>query len=343
MTFRVENYALRKDVAKSQKHPQTSGNEYATAPLLVMNNFATQQAEGEINPVTKQLESLTTTVFQSIFPPISPQATPLSSIKRILLLNREKTEGDAYVISLRHYAITTRKTGISRRVRRFDAVEQRAREKKSGAVPNLGRLEDVADYLLDPASGGYTSASETELDTDNEIEILETSTKRVLSRKEMDRLRNGEKKSDGKNSRSHVEKRAVKLVELGPRMRLRMVKVEEGMCEGRVMWNEFVTKTEEEQKELDERWDQRRKEKESRRAEQRANVQRKKQLKQNTQANSGLNAEEDDAEWDSDEFEDMLEREAEEQDNDEGDVEDSDVAGEDTANDRDDDDEAMTG
>lgn len=322
LTFRVENYALRKDIASAQKHARTGGNDYMTAPLLVMNNFVSQEPADDSDPIKKQLESLTTTVFQSVFPPISPQTTPLSSIKRILLLNREKQDDDAYVIKLRHYAITTRKTGISKRVRRFDSVEQRAREKKVAALPNLGKLDDVADYLLDPAAGGYTSASETELDTDNEVEIMETTTRRVLSKKEMEKVRAGEKKPNGSEPRSNVEKRAVKLVELGPRMKLRMVKVEEGICEGKVMWNEFVTKTKAEEKELDEKWETKRKEKEARRAEQKANVERKKQLKQNTKKNAGQNADGEDSdepEYDSDEAMEILEREANGEYDDDGD------------------------
>ncbi|KIW97788.1 uncharacterized protein Z519_01372 [Cladophialophora bantiana CBS 173.52] len=330
LTFRVDRYALCKDIAKAQKHPRGGGKEYLNAPLLVMNNFTSQATEdSKANPIKKQLESLTTTVFQSIFPPISPQTTPLSSIRRILLLNREPQSDGTYIINLRHYAITTRRTGVSKRVRRFDPSEQRLREKKSGALPNLGKLEDVADYILDPSAGGYTSASETELDTDAEIEVLETTTQRVLSRREQQRQqqkqkqqRNGEKDADttmkesGENGgSSNVEKRAVKLVELGPRMRLRMVKVEEGICEGRVMWNEFVTKTQEEEKALEERWEKKRQEKEARRKEQKENIERKKLAKKNAKINAGKSdggegdendadeAEEED-EWDSDDMED---------------------------------------
>ncbi|KAL6245019.1 rRNA-binding ribosome biosynthesis protein [Rhinocladiella similis] len=332
LTFRIERYALSKDIANAQKHPRGGGKEFLTAPLLVMNNFVSQPA-GDVNadPIKKQLESLTTTIFQSMFPPISPQSTPLSSIKRILLLNRETQPDGKYIISLRHYAITTRRTGVSKRVRRFDPSEQRHREKKTGALPNLGKLEDVADYILDPASGGYTSASETELDTDAEVEVTQTTAQRVLSKREQQKQQKGDKeKKKDPEERSNVEKRAVKLVELGPRMRLRLVKVEEGVCEGRVMWNEFVTKTKEEEKELDEKWDKRRKEKENRKKEQRENIERKKQLKKNTKANAGQAAggadgEDEDEEWDSDELEDWDDLDdVEEPENAEEDVEDQD-------------------
>ena len=318
--FKVERYSLCKDVAKSQKHPRSSRKEYLTPPLLVMNNMVSADGEVSSDPRRKDLENLTRGVLQNIFPAISAQSTPLSTIKRIMLWNKEADKDGGFVLNLRHYAITTKRTGISKRVRRFDPAEQRAREKKGHALPNLGQLDDVADYLLDPAAGGYTSASETELDTDAEVEVLETDARRVLNKKELAQMRSGEKKPTIER-RHHVEKRAVKLVELGPRMKLRLVKVEEGLCEGRIMWNEFVTKSKSEESELEKKWDIKRKEKEARRKEQKENVERKRQLKANTKANAATSGEADaededgvmgdDDAWDSEDYADEIETEAE--------------------------------
>ncbi|RMZ87445.1 hypothetical protein DV736_g5333, partial [Chaetothyriales sp. CBS 134916] len=312
LTFRVEKYTLAKDVSKAQKHSRVGSQDHLTAPLLVMNNLTTPVEEGQTqDPIRKQLESLTTTVFQSMFPAISPHSTPLSSIRRVLLLNREtklqEQENAAYVISLRHYAITTRPTGASRRVRRFDPAAQRAQERKSGPLPHLGRLEDAADYLLDPASGGYTSASETELDTDAEVEVLQTSTQHVLNRKKK-ATRKETRAEDGSGSstlpESDVTKRSVKLSELGPRMQLRLIKIEEGICQGKVLWNEFIKKTKDEEAEIEATWDQRRKEKAERRAIQRDNIERKRKEKEanKTKANGhdGKNEERDSGASDAD-------------------------------------------
>lgn len=145
----------------------------------------------------------------------------------------------------------------------------------------MSRLDDVADYLLDPSGAGYTSASESEVDTDAEVEILETKARRVLSRKDRDRAReaataNG---ADGaarkENTRSAAQKRAVKLTEIGPRMTLRLLKVEEGLCDGKVMWHEFVTKSAAEAREMEAVWEARRAEREERKRVQKENVERK--------------------------------------------------------------------
>lgn len=282
--FRVERYSLAKDVQKAQKHPKSSRKEYLTPPLLVMNNFISPASTDGAEPaLPKHLETLTTTIFQSLFPPISPQNTPLSSIRRIMLLNRElsKPSSDAdagsYTINLRHYAITTKRTGLSKGLRKLNAADKlRGERKNKGGFLNLGRLDDVADYLLDPsaAGGGFTSGSESEVETDAEVEVMETNARKVLNKKQMSEMRNKNQKV-GQPGAPAVEKRAVKLVEIGPRMKLRMTKVEDGVCGGKVMWHEYLSKTPAEVKAMDKVWEARRKEKEERKKVQKDNVERK--------------------------------------------------------------------
>ncbi|RAK95123.1 Brix domain-containing protein [Aspergillus ibericus CBS 121593] len=337
--FQVENYSLCRDVEKALKRPRGGGQDHKTPPLLVMNNFNSPNAT-EDSKVPKRLESLTTTIFQSLFPPINPQVTPLTSIRRVMLLNRELApegeEEESYILNLRHYAITTKKTGVSKRIRRLDPKEIRTREKKGAAVPNLGKLEDAADYLLDPSAAGYTSASETEMDTDAEVEVAESTTRKVLSKRELQRMKAGEKEKAQKklSNAPEVEKRAVKLVELGPRLKLRLLKVEEGLCEGRVMWHDFIKKSEDDVKKLDKNWDQKKKEKEQRKKQQKENIEKKKQAKAQAKA-EGKEVEDDDDEddvdmdddeWLSDDFDEdeNAEQEDESEEEDEGEGEDED-------------------
>ncbi|RSL91286.1 hypothetical protein CEP52_014293 [Fusarium oligoseptatum] len=228
MNFRVEKYSLCKDVQRAQKHPKGGGKEFITPPL---------------SKVPKHLESLATTVFQSLFPPINPQATPLKSIRRVLLLNREQSEEDdgTFILNFRHYAITTKSTTVSKPLRRLNAAEQFVSSKTSrkGKMPNLGKLEDVADFLIggDNGEGYMTDAtSGSEMDTDAEVEILDSTTRKVLSAKARQQAAQAE--AEAGIEEENVERRAVKLVELGPRMRLRLTKVEEGLCSGKVMWHE---------------------------------------------------------------------------------------------------------
>ncbi|KAI6830000.1 Brix-domain-containing protein [Hortaea werneckii] len=306
--FRVEKYSLCKDVHRSMKRPKSGGNDqHLTAPLLVMNNFTAQQQQQEDQQqkkphpeIPKHLESLATTVFQSLFPPINPTTTPLKSIKRILLLDRMPPPTDSsapsdkanYVLQLRHYAIESRTAkSVPKALRRLDAAEKlthSGQNTKRGALPNLGKLNDVSDYLLDPhAADGFTSDSEPE--TDAEVEVLAPSTQKLqrkATRKSGADEGSGEGGSGGggggtrydrrdPRGRSNVERKAIKLHELGPRMRLRLTKVEEGLCGGKVMWHEYIHKSAAELREMDKVHEGRRREKEARREEQRRNLERK--------------------------------------------------------------------
>lgn len=255
-----------------------------------MNNFTTPSSDAK-SKVPRHLESLTTTAFQSLFPPINPQATPLKSIRRVLLLNREQsTEEDdgSFVLNFRHYAITTKSVGVSKPLRRLNAAEKllKAKTGKKGGLPNLSKLQDIADYMIGGEGGdGYMTegTSGSEVETDAEVEVLETAPRKVLTAKA--RATAAAAASEEKDPQNpveradNVERRAVKLVELGPRMRLRMTKVEDGICSGKVMWHEYVHKTKEEIKELEKRWEQRRREKEARKKQQKENVEKKRKSK----------------------------------------------------------------
>ena len=320
--FRVQRYSLCKDVHRSQKRPRSGGgNEFLAPPLLVMNNFSSREreqaqtnGEKQREQVPKHLESLTTTIFQSLFPPINPTATPLKSIKRVLLVDRapqdHSSDSPNYVLNLRHYAISTRTAkSVPKPLRRLDAAEKpphhpNQQKRQRNALPDLGRLEDVADYLLDPsAADGFTSGSESEPDTDAEVEVLATAAQKVPDRRDNSKPR-GKDAPSGRHER--VEKRAIKLHELGPRLQLRLTKVEEGLCGGRVMWHEYIHKSAEEVASMEKAHEARRQEKERRRAEQRANVERKRaERKANGEEVEGEEDEEmddEEDEWDDDEM-----------------------------------------
>jgi len=292
-----------------------------------MNNFTSPPSETDSeNKVPKHLESLVTTMFQSLFPPISPQTTPLSSIKRVLLLNREpaKENDGTYTLNLRHYAITTKATGVSKPLRRLNAAEkllhsQKSGKGKKGGLPNLGKLEDVADYMIGNDGEGYMTdaTSGSEVDTDAEVEVVETRTRKILSKRQRERQRTEGKNKGGQNG---VEKRAVKLVELGPRLKLRMTKVEEGVCTGKVMWHEYIHKTKEEVKQLDKKWEKKRQEKEARKKIQKENVERK--AAKGLGAKGGEEDEMDVDEWDSEDLQGDGEMELNEEMDEKGESED---------------------
>ena len=138
-----------------------------------------------------------------------------------------------HLISLRHYIISVRPHGVSRRVRKI--LNSAGNGKLGRKAPNLSNTDDIADFLLrrtttpgsEGSTAGYDSLSETEAsegesDT-NAVELPE------------DYVGRGNKKG---------ERKAVRLVETGPRMELRLIKVVEGLVgskkgEGQTVFHEF--------------------------------------------------------------------------------------------------------
>ncbi|KAJ6680163.1 PETER PAN-RELATED [Salix purpurea] len=152
---------------------------------------------------------LTTVMFQNIFPAIDVNTVKLSSCQRIVLLNYNK---DTKLIDFRHYSIRLQPVGVSRRLRKFVQNHQ---------VPDLRNLQDVSDFV---SKVGYGSESEG----DDEAAT-------VTLANDLGRVNKASTKS------------AVKLQEIGPRMTLQLIKIEEGLCSGGVIFSEYGTASEKRQ------------------------------------------------------------------------------------------------
>ena len=175
--------------------------------------------------------------FQTLFPPLAPHKLALSSARRVVLVAFNADRG---TIDWRHFRITVKPYGVSRRVRRVlqgtgaTARSSGAGAGAGGAVLDLGNEKDVADYVLRArgarsgvsVDGGYeTAASEVSSAAEG------TDAEDVVSLAE-DYV--------GRNNRKG-QKRAVRLDEIGPRMEIRLVKITEGVPgkEGAVIYHEF--------------------------------------------------------------------------------------------------------
>ncbi|OWB50102.1 hypothetical protein B5S27_g1649 [[Candida] boidinii] len=268
ITFKIHEYSLCRDVAKILKTPKSVSRqapEFTMPPLLVMNGFK--------NPKESEMhEKLLVTMFQQMFPPVSPQHTKVDTIRRVLMLNKDKDTG---IIELRHYFIDTKLVDVSKNVKRLINVKRHVNKK----LPNLAKVKDVADVILDPyANAGFTSDSEVE--DDAIVEVQEKSDY-------LTRPKNAKSAASGANGAASSEqeeqtrrKKAVKLTEVGPRMRLELIKIEEGVCEGKVLYHSYIKKTQKEINKLDQQHAVKRKERENRKKEQEFNVQKKKEKKE---------------------------------------------------------------
>tara|TARA_B110000091_G_scaffold208408_1_gene248059 strand:+ start:41 stop:1264 length:1224 start_codon:yes stop_codon:yes gene_type:complete len=241
LTFKVESYVLGTDVRASQKRPSDFAQALQTSPLVVLNNF---NGEGRGNHL-----KLIATTFQNIFPTINVQTVRLTECQRVVLLNYNEQEDS---VEFRHYFIRPTASGVSRSVKRVAAQSR---------IPNLSHLDNIAEYVLGNdvygPGGGAGSGTDSEGEDD--------SNKVTLSQ---DLRTRGSKR--GAQS-------AIRLAEIGPRMTLKLAKVESGLAEGDVLFHAFVKKTTEESKKLKRKHKEMTEGKTERRRQQEENVEVKKQ------------------------------------------------------------------
>ena len=222
---------MGRDVRSNLKRQITYDKQFLHAPLLIMNGFSGENRELQ----------LTSSMFQNMFPSINVAKVKLNTIKRCVLLNRDEETGN---IEFRHYTIKVVPVGLSKGVKKI----------VTGKIPNLGRFEDMSEFLTNKGPGSLTSDSEGEEDESSRVMLPQA----VTSRGNLPQ-----------------EQSSVRLVELGPRINMKLIKIEEGLFDGEVMYHSHVKKTEEEKKAIRISLEKRKKEKEKRQKEQALNVKKK--------------------------------------------------------------------
>ena len=295
MHFKVSQFSLAQHVRQIQRRPVDSKAAFQNAPIVVTNNFG----DTNVSPHIKLMRI----TFQNMFPAINVATVKLADCRRVVLFNliskktKEMEDGNDSKtnnkddddddnnnnnneddkdeeVEMRHYAIRATPVGIDRKVRRLVQCK----------LPNLKHLNDVSDYILgnnnsnSQLSDGGGSLGGNMSDSEAEDETSHV----VLPQKYNGR---GNAKS---------QKSALKLVELGPRLRLKLMKVQRGLGAGDVMYHAYVTKTAEEAKEMKKKVEDRENLKKRRREEQEANVARKERLKEEKKERKRLRKEERD-------------------------------------------------
>uniref|UniRef100_A0A0G4H115 Brix domain-containing protein n=1 Tax=Chromera velia CCMP2878 TaxID=1169474 RepID=A0A0G4H115_9ALVE len=216
LTFRVHQFSTMRDVRKTQRKPRSTTRDFERSPLVVLNGFKRSWfKEGDDRGVTQEDPlPLTVSMLQNLFPPLDVKTMQLSECRRVALYSRN---AETNLIEFRHFGVSVKASASSRGVRKL----LMAGKKQLSAA---GRSKDIGDFVLGGGGGGYSSG-------ESDAEEVNS---RGLS-------------SEGRS------KMSVSLTELGPRMQLQLIKVEEEVCEGAVLFHEYVHKTREELKELQKR------------------------------------------------------------------------------------------
>ncbi|KAL8619200.1 hypothetical protein ACOMHN_049982 [Nucella lapillus] len=193
---------------------------------------------------------LMATIFHNMLPNLVVKSVKLNSIRRVVLLHFDK---ESNTLELRHFLIRVAPTGISR------ATKKLLRPK----LPDLGKFSKMDEFV---EKGGNMSESEGEMDGPHNEVVLPQEVR----------------------GRGNVKatQSAIRLKEIGPRLTLQLVKIEEGLSDGAVLHHEFVTKTQDEQHSLKARVQQKRQLREKRKKEQLENIRRKEEKRENNKQGS---------------------------------------------------------
>mmetsp|Transcript_62818 Transcript_62818/g.118120 ORF Transcript_62818/g.118120 Transcript_62818/m.118120 type:complete len:486 (-) Transcript_62818:118-1575(-) len=222
LTFRIDRYSLMRQVRATQKRSYDVSTIYDDAPLVILNNFGASEAggaataaaagggAGAVVPPHVKLMRIT---FQNMFPPLDVTTVRLADCRRVVLFNYDKATES---VEQRHFAIRANPVNVSKPIKRILMSSTKQ-------LPDLGKLDDISDWLMGQAGAG--DASDSEAEEDHQVVLPQ-------------RMR-GRGNSSGQTA-------AVKLSELGPRLTLSLFKVERGLCEGDVMFHALETKTTEE-------------------------------------------------------------------------------------------------
>ncbi|PVD38432.1 hypothetical protein C0Q70_01047 [Pomacea canaliculata] len=174
----------------------------------------------------------------------------MDSIRRCVLVNYNK---DTKLLDFRHYLIKLAPVGISRSIKKLIRPK----------LPNMSRFETISEYI---ERGGNLSESEGEMDgPHNEVTLPQE----VRGRGNI-----------------KATQSAVRLKEVGPRLTLQLVKIEEGICDGAVLFHAFVKKSVEETESIKAMREKKRILKEKRKREQLENVKKKALLREENKKKS---------------------------------------------------------
>jgi len=251
LTFRVHRFSLSKHIQKLQRRPVNAKSLLDSPPIVVTNNFGDQTAPPQVK--------LMRITFQNMFPAINVANVRLKDCRRVVLFHLieeenpdEKSEDGTPVvkqrIEIRQYAIKATPVGVDKKVRRL--IQSK--------IPNLNKVQDIADYI----SGNANATTSVDAASDSEPEDG-SNTVVELAQNYVGRGN----KSQGKS--------ALKLIELGPRLYLELIKVEKGLGGGNVMFHAHIKKTPEEAKAIVEEAESKIRLKNQRRQEQDRNVEKK--------------------------------------------------------------------
>lgn len=235
LTFSIDLLTLVSDIAKHTFNPKSIGGTCNYSPLVVLNGFNVGEGSNGNASEEDQASAMKTvgTTLNKLFSPIDVSTTKMINCKRVVLFNKDRASDN---IAMRHYLINLVDCNTSGAVQ--DLVDKRSLKRLIS-----DRNATFSDFINDSATGNDVTSSLRE----EYVELHNVDPGDLLLRHKYG-LKNTvefEEINDGN------QKVAVSLTEAGPRLNLRLIKIQEGVFSGSVKFHKYVHKTREEIEKLE--------------------------------------------------------------------------------------------
>ncbi|VDD81181.1 unnamed protein product [Mesocestoides corti] len=254
LTFRVSEYSLTRDVFSLVRRV-FDVRQFASPPLLAMTGFGSSTSGG--GPPPPHLRLLVD-MFQNMLPSLNIQKLKLSSVRRVLLLSREvdNCQGED-VVYVRHFNIRIENRSVSKALRRLGVGGAPLRKKKtsfgglgpegsgkSTGVPSLGKYATIDDYLSKASL--LTDSGMSDLDDMAEVDLPVGSANENDNGESLPKTSKKSKEALAEAKAAHgfthltgCRKATIRLTEIGPRLTLKLIKIEDGVNSGNVLYHSW--------------------------------------------------------------------------------------------------------
>jgi ribosome biogenesis protein SSF1/2 len=199
-TFNVLKYSNNTDLHQLLPRAKALTTKNLGSPLVILNGFGSEvevpqakDAASTDNPSGIQERKLMATMFNNLFPSLNLNQAKPSALKRVVLVNFDSTRD---VIEWRHYYIKQNYTDINNKIKKIV---------NSKKIPNLSECKDLSQYFA--GNVGYASESDIDNLPNSKINVEE----------------------EMKSGKVQKKKVNLRLFEIGPRITMKLVKIEEGL------------------------------------------------------------------------------------------------------------------
>jgi ribosome biogenesis protein SSF1/2 len=169
------------------------------SPLVILNGFGSQevpktaQVDGRDEFSTGDQERrIMSTMLNNLFPSLDLGFRKPSSVKRVVLVNFDASRD---LVEWRHYYVKQQPADLNNKLRKMVSNKR---------LPNLSEVKDLSQYFA--GNVGYVSESDVDNLPNSKLQIEESTKSGLVTKKKV----------------------GLRLFEIGPRMTLKLVKIEEG-------------------------------------------------------------------------------------------------------------------